>query len=122
MTSGPSPTDGVTRFIADLQEEGHKPARYGEAVHYVVMPAAGRYAGEKVQTGVSVTELQGWPAVPPHWIHLSDAVNFPHTNTDTVDCAPGWRRHSRDTGLWALTRKPILIWISHVRGMLGQAV
>lgn len=122
MNGGSSSNDGITRFIADLQEEGHKPTRCGGAVRYVVVPAAGRYAGQEVETGLSVSELQGWPTVPPHWIHLPEAVNFTHTNTDTQDCAPGWRRHSREAGPWALTRKPILIWISHVRGMLGLAV
>jgi hypothetical protein len=122
MADEPSPTDGVTRFIADLDEEGHKPVRCGDSVRYTVVPAAGRHAGAEVRTGVSVSELQGWPTVPPHWIHLPDDVTFAQTNTDTQDCEPGWRRHSRDTGAWNMTRKPILIWISHVRGMLGQAV
>jgi hypothetical protein len=116
------PADGVARFVADLEEEGHKPTRGGDTVRYVVVPATGRYAGRELETGVSVSELQGWPTVPPHWIHLPEEVAFAHTNTDTQDCAPGWRRHSRDAGPWALTRKPILIWVSHVRGALGQAV
>lgn len=122
MTTGPSPSDGVTRFIADLEEEGHQPALCGNVVTYVVVPAAGRYAGQGVRTGVSVSELQGWPMVPPHWIHLPDEVTFTHTNTDTTDCSPGWRRHSRDTGTWTMTRRPIHIWIAHVRGMLSQAI
>ncbi|TWD75078.1 hypothetical protein FB561_6515 [Kribbella amoyensis] len=122
MTGRPSPTDGVTRFIADLDEEGHNPSRYAETVRYTVTCVAGRYAGQEVETGVSISELQGWPSVPPHWIHLRDEVNFPQTNTDSQDCEPGWRRHSRDTGPWTMNRKPILTWISHVRGMLGQAV
>ena len=122
MTGKPSPIGGVALFIADLEEEGHKPTRCCETVRYKVVPAAGRYAGQEVETGVSVSELQGWPAVPPHWIHLVDQVNFAHTNTDTVDCESGWRRHSREAGPWAMTRKPILSWISHVRGMIGQAV
>ena len=98
MTGGPFLTDGVTRFIADLEEEGLKPTRCGDAVRYVVVPAAGRYAGQEVETGVSMSELQGWPTVPPHWIHLPAEVEFAHTNTDTVDCAAGWRRHSREAG------------------------
>lgn len=122
MTAAPEPADGVDRFIADLEEEGHAPVRCGEAVRYTVVPAAGRYAGQKVETGVSVSELQGWPSVPPHWIHLREDVAFAQTNIDTQDCEAGWRRHSREAGPWQMTRKPILIWISHVRGMLGQAV
>lgn len=122
MTVGPSPADGVTRFVADLAEAGHNPTRCGGTVRYTVVPAAGRHAGQEVETGVSVSELQGWPAVPPHWIHLNEEVTFAHTNTDTLDCEPGWRRHSRETGPWTMTRKPILVWISHVRGIIGQAI
>lgn len=121
MSTGPSPTDGVERFIADLEEEGLRPTRCGNAITYVVVPAAGRFAGTEVATGVSVSEVQSWPMVPPHWIHLPDEITFVHTNTDTTDCAPGWRRHSRDSGPWNLTRKPIHIWLAHVRGVLGQA-
>jgi hypothetical protein len=121
MCAGPSPADGVERFLADLEEEGLRPARCGNAITYVVVPAAGRLAGTEVATGVSVSEVQSWPMVPPHWIHLPDEVTFAHTNTDTTDCAPGWRRHSRDSGPWNLTRKPIHIWLAHIRGVLGQA-
>ena len=122
MTGGPSPTDGVARFIADLEEEGHKPTRCGDAVRYTVVPAAGRYAGQEVETGVSVSELQGWPTVPPHWIHLPDEVNFTHTNTDTPTARPAGGATPAKPARGRMTRKPILIWISHVRGMLGQAI
>lgn len=121
MSAGPSPAAGVSRFIADLADEGLQPTRRGDAVRYTIVPAAGRYAGQPVETGVSVSELQGWPMVPPHWIHLPDDVTFANTNTDTTDCEPGWRRHSREAGPWDMTRKPILTWVSHVRGMLGEA-
>lgn len=121
MNTGSSPADGVARFIADLEEEGLRPSRCGNAITYVILPAAGRFAGTEVATGVSASEVQAWPMVPPHWIHLPDEVTFAHTNTDTTDCAQGWRRHSRDTGAWNLTRKPIHVWLAHVRGVLGQA-
>ncbi|MBC2586915.1 hypothetical protein [Rhodococcus aetherivorans] len=122
MTSVVPPADGVARFIADLADEGHEPARCGDVVRYRVIPASGRYAGVQLETGVSVCELQGWPTVPPHWIHLPDEVGFAHTNVDVQNCLPGWQRHSRDTGPWRMDRKPILVWIAHVRGVLGQAI
>ena len=121
MSTGPSSTDGAARFLADLEKEGLRPVRRGDTITYVMVPAAGRFAGTEVATGVSVSEVQSWPMVPPHWIHLPDEVTFTHTNSDTTDCAPGWRRHSRDSGPWNLTRKPIHIWLAHVRGVLGQA-
>jgi hypothetical protein len=122
MTTGPTPADGVSRFIADLTEEGHEPTRCGDVVRYHVIPASGALAGQKIVTGVSASELQAWPSAPPHWMHLPDQINFAHTNADTQDCPTGWRRHSRDTGAWAMDRKPVLTWISHVRGFLGEAI
>lgn len=122
MAVAPMSTDGAARFIADLEEEGHEPSVCGDVVRYHVVPATGVRAGQKVVTGVGVDELQGWPAAPPHWIHLQTDINIGPTNVDATNCPPGWQRHSRDTGSWSLTRKPIHIWISHVRGVLGQAV
>lgn len=123
MTSGPTPSDGVSRFIADLEDESCDPVRAGDVVRYSVVPAAGTFAGKNVLTGISVAELQGWPTAPPHWIHLEDQVTFdgPIT-TDVQDCPLGWSRHSRDVGPWVMDRKPIHIWLAHVRCVLGQAV
>lgn len=122
MAAAPRPVQGVAGFIADLEEAGHQPIVCGDVVRYHIVPATGSRAGQDVLTGVSVSELQGWPAAPPHWIHLQADLNIGPTNVDTTGCPTGWRRHSRDTGPWNLTRKPIHIWISHVRGVLGQAV
>lgn len=121
MTSLPELSDGVSRFMADLVEEGHEPAHHGAVIRYIVIPVQGPFAGRGIETGVSVSEIHGWPTVPPHWIHLPDEVQFASTNTDTTDCPPGWRRHSRDTGLWTMNRKPILVWLAHLRGVLGEA-
>ena len=122
MTVGPTPADGVARFVTDLEEEGHKLVRCGDVVKYYLVPAAGAFAGKEVLSGVSIGELQGWPSVPPHWIHLPIEVHFVSTNSDTQDCPDGWQRHSRDVGPWVMDRKPILTWVSHVRCVIGQAI
>ena len=59
---------------------------------------------------------------PPHWIHLPDDVQFVSTNTDKNGVLAGWTRHSRDIGQRDLSRKPILTWITHIRGVLGQVI
>jgi hypothetical protein len=108
--------------MADLEEEGCKPVRRGDVVRYNVVPAVGLFAGQCLLTGVSVSELQGWPAIPPHWIHLKSEVTFASTNHDSQDCPEGWRRHSRDIGQWVMDREPILTWLSHVHCVIGQAI
>jgi hypothetical protein len=122
MAVAPIPLDGVERFVADLEEEGHEPTVCADVVRYSVVPVAGVRAGLKILTGVSTSELQGWPMAPPHWIHLENDINFTQTNVDITGCIEGWRRHSRDTGQWDMSRKPIHVWIAHVRGVLGQAI
>ncbi|WP_435771397.1 hypothetical protein [Nocardioides sp. SYSU DS0651] len=115
-------SDGAVGFVADLEAEGLEPEVRGDVVVYRIVPAAGAYAGRPVETGVSVQELQGWPAVPPHWIHAPQEVRFAQTNADRQGVLDGWQRHSRDTGPWDMSRRPILNWLAHVRGVLGQAV
>jgi hypothetical protein len=122
MAVAPIPMDGAARFIADLAEEGLEPTVHGGVVTYYVVPATGARAGQKVITGVSVSELQGWPMAPPHWVHLEDRITFAQTNADTQECLEGWRRHSRDTGVWDMSRKPVHLWIGHVRCVLGQVI
>ena len=94
----------------------------GDVVRYVVVPVDGALAGRDVDTGIHVTELQGWPMTPPHWIQLPETVQLSRTNADTQMCPPGWRRHSFDTGTWICDRKPVHLWIAHVRGVLSLAV
>lgn len=122
MAVAPIPMDGVARFIADLAEEGLEPTVRGGVVTHYVVPATGARAGQKIITGVSMSELQGWPMAPPHWVHLEDHITFAQTNADTQECLEGWRRHSRDTGVWDMSRKPIHLWIGHVRCVLGQVI
>ena len=74
-----------------------------------------------METGVSSSELQGWPIVPPTGSTCADDITFTHTNTDTPECAQGWRRHSREAGPWDMSRKPILSGSPTCAAMLGQA-
>ncbi|MCO7238192.1 MULTISPECIES: hypothetical protein [unclassified Aeromicrobium] len=115
-------TDGADGFVADLHREGLRPERDGDVVYYDLVPVAGAFAGQTVRTGVTVAELAGWPAAPPHWVHLKDDVEFAATNADGQYCPPGWRRHSRDTGQWDTDRPAIHVWLAHVRGVLGEAL
>jgi hypothetical protein len=111
---------GVVRFVADLDRVGIEPVVVDLSVRHVLNPVGGLLAGKPVTTGVALSELQGWPTIPPHWIHLPEQYGFAHTNADVNGCSPGWRRHSRDLGGWVLDRDPILNWLAHVRAVLGQ--
>jgi hypothetical protein len=110
------------QFIDDLTALG-TPARLdGGRILYEVLAVGGALKGQKVTTGVSVTELLSWPMVPPHWIHLPDSVNFDATNMDETDCLPGWKRHSRDFNFTDMSMPPALAWLRHVRGFVSIAI
>jgi hypothetical protein len=89
---------------------------------YEVLAIDGALAGQLVATGVSLSEVQNWPQVPPHWVHLPDTVVFETTNSDATDCPPGWQRHSRAFVFTDMSIPPATAWLSHVRGMLSLAI
>lgn len=111
----------VQAFINDLAGQGVEAHMQGPAVIYSILAVSGGLVNHTVPTGVSVNELTGWPAVPPHWIHFPTTVTFAQANTDTTDCLDGWQRHSRDIGTWSTNRPPILNWLAHVRGIVAGA-
>jgi hypothetical protein len=112
---------GPDRFLADLAAAGASAYRDGPVIVYTVVPATGNLAGVEIDTAVSTAELQSWPTVVPHWLHFREAITFPHTNTDTNDCLPGWVRHSRDIGQWDTSAPPARVWLAHLRGVLSVA-
>lgn len=121
MSAGVEIRVGVDGFIADLADLGVDAHADGNAIIYSVDAFDGALAGTTVPTGVSVGELSGWPAAPPHWIHLPDSVHFASTNADKTDCLDGWTRHSRRLD-WNPTISPIQLWLAHVRGLVATAI
>ena len=93
----------------------------GPVVTFEVLAVAGALAGRLVLTGVGVDELAGWPAVPPHWIHLPAEVKFAASNVDGANTLPGWQRHSRQIGNWDMTGHPGQLWLAHVRSVVSMA-
>lgn len=87
---------------------------------YQVEVVEGRFAGQTVETAVTLDELARWPLVPPHWIYLRDAVKFAATNTQPCPM-PGWVGHSRQIVGWGSDAEPITGWVAHVRGVIGEA-
>ena len=108
--------------MADLASTGIEATLEHGVVLYKVIATSGAFLGESVDTGVGVGELQGWPTVPPHWLHFPTSMQFAATNADQTEVLPGWQRHSRDIGLWDMSRPPIHSWLAHVRGVIASAI
>ena len=115
-------SEAAQQFINDMTAAGAPARADGPRILYNVTPVNGALAGQVVTTGVSISEVESWPAVPPHWIHLPDTVRFEQTNIDSTDCAPGSVRHSRDYSYTDTSMHPARAWLSHVRGFVSIAV
>jgi len=109
------------KFIEDMAAAGASARVDGARVLYEVLAVGGALSGQLVTTGVSTSEVQSWPMVPPHWIHLPEHVVFIETNMDDIDCPAGWKRHSRDYNYTDTSTPPALAWLRHVRGFVSSA-
>lgn len=110
------------QFINDMTAVGAPARADGLRILYDVVAVGGALSGQTVTTGVSVSEVQSWPMVPPHWIHLPESIAFAATNVDEVDCPPGWKRHSREYTNTDMSVPPALSWLRHVRGFISVAI
>lgn len=115
-------TAPAQQFIIDMTAVGAPARADGPRILYEVVAVGGALNGQTVTTGVSVSEVQSWPMVPPHWIHLPDSITFTETNIDEVDCQPAWKRHSREYSNNDTSVPPALSWLRHVRGFISVAI
>lgn len=115
-------SEAVQQFIADMTAAGAPARPDGPRILYDIVVVGGAHAGQTITTGVSISEVQSWPAVPPHWIHLPTYVRFAETNVDDIDCAPGYKRHSREYNYTDTSIHPARAWLSHVRGFISIAI
>lgn len=121
MTDLPPPGSPARRFADDITRAGAAVRAEPGRLLFDVLAVSGALAGQWVTTGVSLAEVHAWPQAPPHWVHLPDTVVFETTNSDNMDCPPGWRRHSREFTFGDTSVPPAAAWLSHVRGLLSLA-
>lgn len=113
--------DPVTTFMKDIEQCGTNPRLLDDFVVYEVEPVLGFLAETRVETAVAIQELERWPVVPPHWIHLPNTVRFGATNSQASNI-DGWTQHSRQIGGWGQSTSAANDWLGHVRSVLNEAV
>lgn len=116
----PATATGIDGFVAGLGACGIAAETRHGLVLFTLEPVDGPYAGTPLVTGVETSELQRWPAVPPHWIHMPSQLTFPRTNSQPSP-ETDLTRHSRQIRDWGADPDPIRAWVSHHRGVLGEA-
>lgn len=114
------PTTGTDAFIAGLDRCGVEATQQAGIVIFPI-EAVTKSGPRVVQTGVAAAELQAWPGIPPHWVHLPDCIQFSRTNVNTSETLPGWTRHSRNVQNWNNAYEPAQAWLAHVRSVLQDA-
>jgi len=112
--------EGIEGFVEGLRLCGAQPHVEGAHVMYLVEPVEGSCAGGVVETAVAANELERWPIVPPHWVHLPASVRFPSTNSQ-ASALSGWVQHSRQIASWGRDAVPAQGWLAHVRSVVGEA-
>jgi hypothetical protein len=111
---------GIDGFIAGLAECGITTVVHHGVVTFAVTPIDGAHAGLEVEVGVCTEELGGWPAVPPHWVHLPGTITFTATNSQP-STIPGWLKHSRGTANWGDATHAAQAYVAHLRAIVGDA-
>lgn len=119
MTATPVTATGMAGFMAGLASQGIAAQQNGGLVVYTVEPLVGMYAGKAVQTAVAVSELEGWPLTPPHFVHLPNEVKLDGPQASDV---AGWSKYSRPhRGRLDASAHPTRDWVAHIRELLGRA-
>ena len=110
----------VQAFVEAMTEFGLYPVVEAELVICRFTPLDGARANCIVEVGVSIGELENWPQMPPHWIHLPAEIGFAETNIRTSSKS-GWLMHSRGCPGWGDSPQA-RHWIGHLQTVLGKAI
>jgi hypothetical protein len=112
---------GIDAFIGGVEAQQIPVDRRDALLIYRLVPLTGAAATLEVETGIEIGELAGWPAVPPHWVHVPNSLQLAGggQQPSTLD---GWSRYSRPhPGRLDASAAPAREWIAHVRALLGTA-
>lgn len=124
-------SDAITRIKQELESMGYAPvienhgANHPNVIVVGYQVQNGRFRGQEYRLGISMQGAEMWPEYPPHFIHLSPAIDAPNDGgvygvysaigADGVERK--WSALSRPPGpFWDnLPTKSMLGYMEHIR-------
>ena len=116
-------SDNINEIKRELESLGYKTglfnSQYGEVITFPYIVETGSYKGKQVMLGISMQGSEPYPEYPPHWIHISPAID---------DGKGGVQQYSDGNGReWvAMSRPPQDIWdqlpAKHMRIYLSEHI
>ena len=113
-------TTGVQTFVDVMVAAGHNCEQRGGIVLVLVDVPLGPHAGKDVWVGADPPG--DFPTVPPHWVHLPDAIELANGGRQQSELGAGWSKWSRPHKRWADGSNPASQWLAHARALLGAAL
>ena len=100
-------SDNINQIKKELESLGYETglfnSQYGEVITFPYIVETGSHKGKRFMLGISMQGSESYPEYPPHWIHISPAID---------DGKGGVQQYSDGNGReWsALSRPPGEIW------------
>jgi len=111
---------GVQAFVDAMTAAGRSVEVRDPIVLVLVDVPVGRHAGDEVWVGADPP--QDFPTIPPHWVHLPDAIELANGGRQASELGAGWAKWSRPHKRWVDGPAAGVQWLAHARALLGGAL
>lgn len=107
-------------FVDAMSAAGRQVDARDAIVLVLVDVPIGIHAGTEVWVGADPP--QDFPTVPPHWVHLPEAIDLADGGKQASELGAGWAKWSRPHKRWVDCPKPGALWLAHARALLAGAL
>lgn len=110
---------GIQAFIDAMAAAGHRTDLRDPIVLVLVDVPLGRHAGSEVWVGADPPV--DFPTIPPHWVHLPDAIDLANGGKQASELGTRWAKWSRPHKRWSDGANAGSQWLAHARALLEAA-
>ncbi len=111
---------GIERFVEAMRAMGLDADVRDPIVLVQVEVPLGPHAGQMVWVGADPPT--DFPTIPPHWVHLPEAIDLDGGGKQASELGPGWAKWSRPHKQWVDGGSHGAQWAAHARALLGSAI